>query len=181
MANVTRYVKTEKGSTEIENRGKNLRGRMRTMLFLIDASRTADELRAQAAQIGLDANFLDVLINEGYVVPIVQKATSRVATGVAPAAASTRSTVADVPVADAVPPVEDEASRFRVAKAFINDTVVDALHPFRAFMFTLKLERCATRADLAELLPDYAAAIGKYHDENTAKVLVDHAKDLVAA
>src|SRR5215831_16195418 len=94
MANVTRYVKTEKGAIEIGNRGKNLRGRMRTMLFLIDASRTADELKAQAAQIGVEADFLDVLINEGYVVPIVQKATSRVAAGVAPAAASTRSTVA---------------------------------------------------------------------------------------
>jgi hypothetical protein len=55
---------------------------------------------------------------------------------------------------------KDELARFRAAKQFINDTVVDALG-VRAFMFTLKLERCSTLADLVDMLPDYAKAIAK--------------------
>jgi hypothetical protein len=36
----------------------------------------------------------------------------------------------------------------------MNDTIVDTLG-IRAFGSTLRLERCATRADLVALLPDY--------------------------
>src|SRR4029079_4410772 len=45
MADTTRYTKTEQGAIEISSRRKNLRGRERTMLILIDPSKTADELR----------------------------------------------------------------------------------------------------------------------------------------
>ncbi len=58
----------------------------------------------------------------------------------------------------------DEVERFRAAKAFINETIVDALG-VRAFLFPLKLERCSTRADLARLLPDYAKAIARFRGE----------------
>ena len=53
MAGTTRYAKTDKGMEEIRSRGKNLRGRLRTMLILIDPTKTGDELRASAAQIGV--------------------------------------------------------------------------------------------------------------------------------
>ena len=53
--------------------------------------------------------------------------------------------------------IEDQVAHFRVAKAFMNETIVDALG-IRAFMFTLKLEKCATGADLVLLnLPTPAA------------------------
>ena len=74
---------------------------------------------------------------------------------------------------------KDELARFRAAKAFINETVVDALG-VRAFMFTLKLERCSTLADLAELLPDYAKAIAKGRGEAETRLLVDRAAELLA-
>jgi len=159
MADSTRYTKTEKGAEEIRARGKNLRGRTRTMLFLVDPSKTGDELRASASRIGVDADFLDTLVREGYVVPI-----SRAERGSAETVSYTVT--------------KDELARFRAAKAFINDTVVDALG-VRALMFTLRLERCATRQDLAKLLADYEKQISKARSEAETQLLVQRAGELI--
>ena len=155
MANTTRYAKTAKGAAEIRTRGKNLRGRIRTMLILIDPTTTGDELRASGAQIGIETDFLETLVRDGY--------------------------VAAVPGTEGAPPeavprtvTKDDLARFHAAKAFINETVVDALG-VRAFMFTLRLERCSTRADLARLLPDYAKAIAKACGESETRLLVERA------
>ena len=160
MADARRYAKTEKGTEEIRSRGKNLRGRLRTMLILIDPSKTGDELRASAGQIGVEAEFLDTLLRDGYIVALG---------GVeSPAAADAPREVS-----------RDELARFRAAKSFINETVVDALG-VRAFLFTLKLERCSTRDDLAALLPDYAKAIRKFRGEAETRLLVDRANELLS-
>ena len=160
MADATRHAKTEKGITEIRSRGKNLRARMRTMLILVDPSKTSDELHASASQIGVEASFLETLVRDGYVVAVAGPHST-------PSAAVPRTVT------------KDELSRFRAAKAFINDTVVDALG-VRAFMFTLKLERCSTRAELARLLPDYAKAIAKACGESETRLLVERATELLA-
>ena len=127
---------------------------------LIDSSKTGDELRASAAQIGVDADFIDTLIRDGYIAAVE-------GTGSAPAATPSREVS------------KDELARFRAAKTFINETIVDALG-VRAFFFTLKLERCSTRADLARLLPDYAKAIAKFRGEAETRLLVERATELVS-
>jgi hypothetical protein len=160
MADTTRYTKTEKGTAEIRKRGRSLSARLRTMLILIDPSKTGDELRANAAQIGVDEDFLAALVRDGYVAPVA--GTEAVASTAGPATVSS-----------------DELARFRAAKSFLNDTVVDALG-VRAFMFTLRLERCSTRSELAELLPDYAKAIAKFRGEPETRLLVDRARELVS-
>jgi hypothetical protein len=167
MVDDTRYAKTQKGVAEIRDRGKDLRGRMRTMLILVDPSRSVDDLRAQAAQLGVDANFLEMLIDEGYIAVAAAGQGASTAGPGAPSAAELRATAGD------------ELERFRAAKSFINETVVDALG-VRAFMFTLKLERCATRAELAQLLPDYAKAIGKARSETETRLLVGRARELLS-
>jgi hypothetical protein len=145
------------GAAEISKRRKNLRGRMRTMLILIDPSRTAEELRAQAAQLGVPDDFLETLVREGYLSPVA---------GSEPAEAVTQA------VSDR------ELARFRRAQAFIQETIVDAIG-VRAFMFTLKLERCVTRAELAALLPEYEKAIAKFRDEAQTRLLVERATELL--
>jgi hypothetical protein len=70
MADTTRYTKTDLGALEISSRRKNLRGRERTMLILIDPSKTADELRASAARIGVEPDFLQTLVRDGYIVAV---------------------------------------------------------------------------------------------------------------
>jgi hypothetical protein len=154
----SRYVKTEKGATEISKRRNNLRGRLRTMLILMDASKTVEDLRRQAAQIGAPPDFLEVLERDGYIVSL-----SRALAHGQP----------QQPVA------VDEFSRFRIAKSFMNETIVDTLG-IRAFTFTLRLERCSMRADLVPLIPDYAKALRKSLDESETRVLVDRALELLA-
>jgi hypothetical protein len=159
VTDTTRYAKTEMGAAEISKRRKNLRGRMRTMLILIDPSRTAEELRAQAAQLGVPDDFLETLVREGYVAPV---AGSEPAEAVATQAVSDR-----------------ELARFRRAQAFMQETIVDAMG-VRALLFTLKLERCVTRAELAALLAEYEKGIGKFRDEAQTRLLVQRAKDFLA-
>jgi hypothetical protein len=81
-----------------------------------------------------------------------------------------------------VPPlsVEEEVANFRIAKAFMNDTIVDALG-IRAFAFTLRLERCSTRDDLTALLPDYTEALLKKLERPAVRALVDRTRELVTA
>jgi hypothetical protein len=160
MTDTTRYEKTAMGVEEIRSRRKNLRGRERTLLILVDPSKTADELRASAARIGVPGDFLQTLVRDGYVVAV----------------AGTEGDAA-LPTPRVV--TKDEFGRFRAAKAFMNETAVDALG-VRAFMFTLKLERCSTLPDLAKLLPDYAKAIAKGRGEAETRLLVDRAAELLA-
>jgi len=129
------------------------------MLILIDPSKTADELRASASRIGVAPDFLETLVRDGYIIAVG---------GAEGAPAEPQRRVV----------TKDEFARFRAAKEFINDTVVDALG-VRAFMFTLKLERCSTLADLVEMLPDYAKAIAKGRSEAETRLLVDRAAELL--
>ena len=135
MADSIRYAKTPKGTDEIGNRRNNLRGKMRTMLILIDPRKSTDELRDQASKLGVPPNFLETLVHDGYIAPAGGAALPAEAAG--------------IPLPDA-PPAVDEFARFREAKTFMNESVVNALG-IRAFVFTLRLERCANRADLAAL------------------------------
>src|SRR5436853_3010350 len=135
-----RFARTEKGHGEIVQGRRNLRGKARTLLFLIDPAKSAEQIEQQAAQIGAAYDELAKLIHDGYVVEL---GTST------PASAN-----------DAIAGEIDEVGRFRIAKAFMNDTIVDALG-IRAFVFTLRLERCATRDDLKALFADYSQAVVK--------------------
>src|SRR6188474_2190599 len=121
MAGTTRYAKTDKGTEEIRSRGKNLRGRLRTMLILIDPSKTDDELRASAAQIGVEPEFLETLLREGYVTTVGGTLDGGLGGNDGSVEDSTREVT------------RDELARFRAAKAFINETIVDALG-VRAFL-----------------------------------------------
>lgn len=159
MAHFRHYTKTEKGMDEIGQRRNNLRGKMRTMLILVDPAKPAEALLDQGVRIGVAPDFLDTLLREGYVAPV----------STAPVAIEAAGN--DVP--------EDELARFRRAKSFMNETVVTALG-IRAFMFTLRLERCVTRVDLGELLPDYQKALRKVATELEARALEDRMRELLA-
>jgi len=157
-----RFARTAKGHDEISNRSKSLKGKLRTVLFLVDANKPADAIAQQVALIGGPADALGQLLAAGYIEEVG-----------APGTASP----APVPAATGG---DAEAANFRVAKAFMNDTIVDTLG-IRAFGFTLRLERCATRADLVELLPNYAEALAKKLDRNAVLALVERTRELLGA
>lgn len=164
MASALHYAKTTKGVEEIGQRRNNLRGKMRTMLILIDRAKSADELKSQAERIGVPPDFLEVMVREGYVTPIGGGATPT-----PEAANDAGSSTVSV----------DELNQFRAAKSFMNETVVNALG-IRAFMFTLRLERCANRTDLGALMPDYHKALRKVATEPEARAIEDRMLELLA-
>jgi len=189
--NTVRYAKTPKGHDEISARRNNLRGKMRTMLILVDPSKPPGDLLDQGARIGVEPDFLDVLVRDGYVAPLTaangsalpRNGTVRPLNGTA--VVSDGGLVAHSPVqheASAGAPTQHadhELGRFRAAKAFMNDTVVSVLG-LRAFMFTLRLERCATRADLQQLVPDYEKALRKVATQPEARAIAERVRELLA-
>jgi len=162
MVQGVRYAKTPAGVEEISARRNHLRGKLRTMLILVDPGKTTDELRAQALGIGAPTDCLDTLLAGGFIAPL---------TAAAPA-------TSNVEASGGAAVSSDELTRFRDAKTFMNETIVQALG-LRAFLFTLKLERCATRAELGQLLPDYERALRKGTPGDEAAAMVDRAKEML--
>jgi hypothetical protein len=151
-------VKTPKGAEELRHRSLKLPQRLRTMLIMIDGSLNAGQLIAAGATLGVPADFLDNLLQQGLI-------------AVRPSGKQ--------PVAAAVQAEASESDRFRAAQKFMNDTVVDALG-FRAFFFTLKLEKCFTRAELTGLIEDYTKAITRGSGAEVALALRARASELLS-
>lgn len=155
-------AKTPKGVEEVQRRSLKLPPKVRTMLILVDARRPLSELISQGAELGVQDDWLEILEREG----LIQE--EKRETGL-------QTVSAENGVAQAS---GDEFLRFREAKHFMNVSVVDALG-IRAFLFTLKLERCATRADLAALSDDYFAAIEKSRGQAQASILAARLRELL--
>jgi len=170
MDSATRLVKTAKGKEEIEQRRYKLAGKLRTLLILVDGSRSAYQLADDGRKLGAPEDALIVLMRDGFVAPLA---------GVE-AANDSRMGDADAQVALAEARPADEFSRFRVAKQFMNETAVDNLGGLKKFTFTLKLERCSVRTDLANLMPDYERAMTAAIGNEATAVLVGQMKALLA-
>ena len=153
MDAATIYQKTAKGEEEVRTRKAKLPFSVRAILILIDGRRTAGDLQAAAQRMGVKDDCLGLLESQGFVERAQGKKSDSPAT-------------------------TDEFTRFREAQRFMNDTVVDALG-IRSFFFTLKLEKCANRDDLRNLLGDYTAAITKGAGAAEAEVLGERAQELL--
>lgn len=162
------------GQAEIAQGGKSLRGKLRTVLFLIDANKPLVDIEQQVKLIGAPVDAIDQLVAGGYVAEI----------GAAAPAASAVDAGAPVALAPTSPSApltpEERVANFRVAKTFMNETIVDALG-IRAFGFTLKLERCSTAEDLIELLPTYTESLLKKVNREAARALVERTRELLLA
>ena len=154
-----RFGRTPKGHSEISQGHKSLKGKLRTVLFLVDAGKTADDIQRKVLLIGAPPDSIAQLVAAGYVAELGQ---------------------AGAPPAEAAASVDDRVGNFRVAKAFMNETIVDALG-IRAFGFTLRLERCATTEDLVAILPSYAEALLKKLDRDATRALVERTRELLAS
>ncbi len=157
MAADRRYAKTQKGIDEITQRLNNLRGKMRMMLILIDATKTTEQLRAHAAQLGLPEDFLEVMVREGYIAPVEPRATS-------------------VPAPKAA---AHEEARVAKAKVFMKETLTAGLGQ-RASDLRARIERASTRAELAQLVPAYEKAIADVSGDVQADLLADRLRKLLS-
>jgi hypothetical protein len=156
------YAKTDKAVDEIQTKKYKLKPKARNLLFLIDGSKSVEAVDEMSRQLGLSDAELGELVSEGFIVKSGSAAAGAVSGGAVREEAQ-----------------GDEAGRFRVAKKYMNDTIVNSLG-LKAFFFTLKLEKCGTRADLSLLLDDYAKALAKASNVETANVLQKRARELLA-
>jgi len=172
-----RVARTAKGQDEIANRRKSLKGKLRTVLFLIAPGKPLDAILEQVALIGAPADALAQLAAEGYIEETSGQGAGSIAAGTAfqESPSPRAGDAAQAPLS-----IEDEVANFAVAKAFMQETIVDALG-IRAFTFTMRLERCVTRDDLAALLPDYTTALLKKLERPAVRALVDRTRELLSA
>jgi hypothetical protein len=171
MADNRIYQKTEKGSEEILSRKYKLAPKLRTILILMDGKTSVDKLAGVAKHMGLPEDYLAYMEKEGYICML----------GVSPykGAARTSAEAAAATVAASVTAATRSAAKqFRHAQKFMNDTAVDAVG-VRSFFFTLKLEKCNTTKELAELLDDYTKMIVKGNGKEVAAVLTERARELL--
>ena len=130
--------KTLQGQRELVDRRQKLHARSRSLLIAVHGEHTVAELKRQFAALGDVPGILDEL-----------GALGLITTDARAPAASTATAAAD----PELPPLQ-------LARACINETAVATLG-LRAFLFTLKLERCYTKAELTELLPEYRRVLAK--------------------
>jgi hypothetical protein len=170
MDATTIYHKTDKGSEEIQSRKYKLAPKQRTILILIDGHTSAGDLDNAAKHMGLGEGYLEKLEHDGFI--------AAATTTEAKPAQSGPAVQGRAPTAAAKGAPLDENTLFRNAHHFMNDTAVDALG-MRSFFFTLKLEKCGTRRELAEMLDDYSKVIAKGSGEEMAAILTNRARALL--
>lgn len=146
--------KTLHGQRELVDRRHKLHARSRSLLIAVHGEQTAAELKRQFAALGDVGGILDELAALGLISTDLQ----------ATAAAAAPDTE--------LPPLQ-------LARAFINETAVAALG-LRAFLFTLKLERCYTKAELTELLPEYRRVLAKAKSDEFAAGMTARAQQILA-
>ena len=162
----TVLVKSRAGVEEVKGRKLKLAPKLRTLLILVDGTKSVGVLNAEAAALGAPADALEVLERQGLV--------ERVGASPAPDPQERRAVVRG----PSDPGRLDPAARFRAAQQLMNDTAVNALG-LKAFFFTLKLEKCATVDDLRALVDDYQAALAKASGEAEAMVLSRRVRELL--
>ncbi|GMV28248.1 MAG: hypothetical protein AMXMBFR59_03730 [Rhodanobacteraceae bacterium] len=153
--------KTLQGQRELVDRRQKLHARSRSLLIAVHGAHSVAELKRQFAALGDIGSILDELSALGLIA-----VDGKPIAGAANAAAA------------AAPSPEAELPPLQLARAFINETAVAALG-LRAFLFTLKLERCYTKAELTELLPEYHRVLSKAKGEEFAVAMAMRVEDIL--
>ena len=160
-------AKTAAGRLEVEQRALRLGPRQRAVLIAINGERKLGAVRRQFDSFGdVDALF-DELAEAGLIE----------FTGT-PATVEVRREAAAEPAATA-PAAVDESGPLQVARKFMNDTVVQHLG-LRAFLFTLKIEKCYGKRELFDLLPEFRRQLRKVITNADVNACHEQAEALIA-
>lgn len=169
MQNTDVPNKTAAGYAEIQNRQMHLGPRQRTLLISIDGVHTIQQVRDQFRVLG----DITPLIEELHSAGLVQFKSNGASASNDPTGPS--AVVESDASMHVIPPLG-------LVRQFMNETAVEAVG-LRAFMFTLKLERCSTKQELTDVLPDYhrILAKGRKSDPEFATALASRAEAMLAA
>lgn len=145
--------KTAAGHAEIQNRKLHLGARQRMLLISIDGAHSVQQVREQFSVLGDVSPLIEELCAAGLVHLNGKPANNTSPVSGVPTPAPTQPQSAGSMSMHAVPPIG-------LVRQFMNESTVAALG-LRAFMFTLKLERANSKAELSDLIPEYQRLLGK--------------------
>ncbi len=171
MNNSETFVKTALGLDEVRTRALKLSQRLRTMLIMVDGTRTVAQLRQAQLTLGAPTDFLESLLALGLV------ASDSAPAPALPAAAPL--SLVDLEIGSV--PTDwnpGDIEKFRAALKFMNDSAVELLG-LRAFFFALKIEKCFTMADLKDLIPQFKIAITKSKGPEVARALEERVRRMI--
>ena len=154
------YAKTEEGVRELKERGRNLPIALRSLLIMIDGSRTVAEVLERARALRVDASAFAALERAG----LIAKRFSAPSAGDESGAPAARS--------------ENEVQRFLTAQQKLNDAINSHLG-IRGYLMMMRLQRAANLRDLHDLLPDFAQALVKRIGVDAATPIVGELERLV--
>lgn len=208
MVTGTVPIKTREGQAELDTRARRLSQRHRTVLFLVDGKRSADEVRSLAARAGVPDTCFDELVDLGLIaalppavddVPVVSPDSLHVDLplgGPETAAGDSllppsRTLHPESVSADLSGPESrgdswyaplSEARRSDAAFVEAQRILVRAVRaaaPVAGSLTLLRLRRARTRADLLELLDEVEARIAKPHRTLAATQTLDRVRRLL--
>ncbi|HOX71193.1 MAG TPA: hypothetical protein PLR28_00270 [Dokdonella sp.] len=158
--------KTAAGRAEISARKLHLNPRQRTVLIAVNGNQSMQQIRDQFRVLG----DVDAIIGNLHEYGLLELHGG----GAVPAAvAPSKAVPATEPEMPQMPPLG-------LVRQFMNESSVAALG-LRAFMFTLKLERCYAKDELLGLLPEYQRVLGKAKDPAYADAMTRHAREMLDA
>ena len=155
-------IKTDRGRSEVSGRRLKLGSRQRVLLIALNGEHPVRRVREQFRSLG-DVDALLQELAEAGLIELAQ-----------PGATASLSAAAQAAVA-----AEAEIPPVPLARQFMNESVVANLG-LRAFMFTLKIERCYTKQELLDLLPEYRRVLGKSLDAVAVAAFSERAEALIA-
>lgn len=159
--------KTAAGRAELSARKLSLNPRQRTVLIAINGQQSMQQIRTQFRVLG----DVDAIIGD-----LCTSGLLEMGGGLAPLAR---------PVASPEPkttpqPAGQQSPTLSMVRQFMNESSVAALG-LRAFLFTLKLEKCYSKDELLGLLPEYQRVLGKAKDQAYADAMTQQAQQMLSA
>lgn len=154
------FHKTEAGALALKERERfpQLTPRMRSLLLQVDGRKTGSELAELSHSLGAPADCLDTLQSLGLIAADANSTPANAAPS-APAHGSSQ----------AMP--SDPFERLQEATRLMNKAASDYLG-LKALFFTLKVEKCANRSELKQLLGELQTAVGKSRDKQRGELLI---------
>jgi hypothetical protein len=154
------YAKTEEGLRELKERKRNLPITLRSLLIMVDGTRTVAEVLDRARALRLDKTALAELEAAG----LIAKRFG------APSSQQTN--------AAAAPRSESEVKQFMAAHQRMSDAINKHLG-FRGYLMMMRLQRAENLRDLHDLLPDFAQALVKRIGMGPARPIVAELESLI--
>lgn len=148
----TIFDKTDKGREEIATRKFQLPPRLRSLLVMIDGKQSADDLLQKVVGIGLSAESITELVNNGFIQQIAAPAAASVAVEPAPAITPEQTPGNEAPLTG--------ANQFQAVYQFYTETIKSTIG-LRGYGLQLKVEKAGSIEELRELREPYLEAVLK--------------------